>query len=231
MKAWYQHKVSLIVLYTVATLVCMGAVFYFVSSYRSLRSTEKQLSDAQRMFEQTNALAVSLNAAQTFSEWYVVSRNVKFLKSYRMMVDSGFLMLDTLFEELPEEQQNEIIELSNLFEQKEILLQKMSSRRDFPDYADRLREQSTVEDTIENQPRRESKIEIDTAYTPNARGFFRKIGQLFSASSKPTQVITIRQSDSIIHDYTVQLTPETGAIDTLLESLEKDQEQQLKTIE
>jgi len=119
--------------------------------------------------------------------------------------------------------------LADLFEQKEILLQKFSSRTYFTTYANLLFEhpQMPVEKGNE-QPRVESKIEVDTTFVQNNRRFFRR---LFSSRQEPTQIITIRQSDTIISELITPHPPATGAVDTLLRTLEQNQRKQLKSLE
>ncbi len=231
MKRWLNHKITLILLYSTATLVCVATILYFIKSYVEMRDTEKQLNTAQDIFEETNDLAVSLNMAQSFGEQYVTNRNTDFLRHYRAVVDSSFSRIDTLFSELSNVQQNQLLALFELFEQKEILLQKISERQPVFDYANVFKEE--IDSVYENdfQYHTEPIIEIDTTTVTESRGFFRRLGQLFSSTPKPTQIITIRQSDSIVHERAVHVPSPTKTIDTLLHALEQNQEKQLKTLE
>jgi signal transduction histidine kinase len=225
-KNFFSHRVG----YIVATLICVSAALYFVASFRGLQNTQKQLDDAYRVFEKTNALVSSLNAAQMFGERYIITRNTDFLQNYRIEIDNGLRVMDTLFAELPENQKEQLLALTDLFEQKEILLQHFSNRNDFPNYANFLFKYPETPIYIIDEPSRiESRIEVDTAFIADNRGFFRK---LFSARQEPTQIITIRQSDSIIHEQSIQhLSSATETIDTLLRTIERNQQRQLRTLE
>ncbi|MDR0438340.1 MAG: hypothetical protein LBH22_08595 [Bacteroidales bacterium] len=227
MKHLYLHKVG--IGFFIATMICICATLYFVSSFKNLRNTQKQLDEAYRIFEKTNELVASLNVAQTFGERYIITQNADFLQSYRTEVDNGFRVMDTLFSELPETQQNQLLALADLFEQKEILLQKFSSRAYFTTYTNLLFEHPQIPvDKGNEQPRVESTIEVDTTFVRNDRRFFRR---LFSSRQEPTQIITIRQSDTIISELISPHPSAAGAVDTLLRTLEQNQRRQLKSLE
>ena len=234
MKHPIDHKVGLILLYTVATLVCIGALLYFVSSFRGLRHTQKELDEAHWIFERTNDLVGSLHEAQTFSEMYVTTRNPELLQSYHSVVDSVFQVVDILFVKLPEGQQNQLLALSDLFVQKEVLLQEISSRRDHSTPIQVRRDQPAPTHESGEQRRVESRVEVDTVFTTSEeeRGFFRRI---FSGKPQSTQVITIRQSDSIIHEHTESVQYAfSETIDTLLRTIEQSElnrQRQLQTLE
>ena len=173
---WFDHKIRLIVLYAVATLVCIGTVLYFVNSFKGLQHTQKQLDEAHRIFEQTNALVASLNAAQTLSETYISTRDAEVLEDYHRVVNTVFQMVDTLFAELPESFQNQLLALLDLFEQKEVLLQRISTRRDYSKSTESLREQPEPTFESDLQMRVESRTEVDTTYTTQEdRGFLRRL--------------------------------------------------------
>ncbi len=231
MKRISNPKVDLALLYGIATLVCVAASLYFISSFKDLRDTQSELSEAQYIFEETSDLVTSLNAAQMLGEMYVISRNPEFLKRYQAAVDSGFMMLDTLILDFSDVQQKRLFELSELFQQKEILLRKISSRPDFSNYSNILRERAKPTYEHNEQERIvEPKVESDTVFINN-RGFFGRIGQLFSSSPGPTQIITIRQSDSIIHEQSILASAPDSLIDTLLQTIEQDQKKQIQNLE
>ena len=230
MKHLFFHKIG--VGFVVAMIICMSAILYFVNSFKGLRNTQKQLNEAHHIFEKTNELVASLNMAQTFGERYIITRNAEFLQNYRAEVDNAFRMIDTLFTELSETQQNQLLALTDLFEQKEILLHQFSNRN-FSNYANILLGHFQEPVSMrEEHPRVESKTEVDTTFVRDDRRFFRR---LFSNRQEPAQIITIRQSDLIVHEHTTEhSTFARETIDTLLRTIERNQQnqqRQLRTLE
>ncbi|MDR1951081.1 MAG: hypothetical protein LBP96_02485, partial [Bacteroidales bacterium] len=188
--------------YFAATLICVTAVLYFVNSFRELRHTQKQLDEAYYIFEKTNALVSSLNMAQMFSERYVITQKPEFLQNYNEEVDNGLRVIDSLLPKLPKEQQNQLLALADLFEEKEILLQQDFNRDYFLNYENVfVATQQTNFNISDEEFRIGSGVEIDTTFIPDNRGFLQR---LFSRGQEPTQIITIRQNDSIIHEHIVE---------------------------
>ncbi|MCL2027966.1 MAG: HAMP domain-containing histidine kinase [Bacteroidales bacterium] len=226
MKRLFGHKIG----YIVATFICIGAVFYFVNTLRGLQSTQKQLNEAYRIFERTNTLVSSLNMAQAFGERYIITQNVEFLNSYREEVDNGLLIIDTLFVELPETQQNQLLALAKLFEQKEILLQEDFDRNYFLNYENVfVATQQTTFHVSDDEFRIGTGTEIDTTFMPDNRNFFQR---LFSSRQEPTQIITIRQNDSIIHEHIIEHSAfAPKSVDAALRAVARRQQQQFERLE
>jgi signal transduction histidine kinase len=203
MKYNFNHKNG----YIVATLICIVAILYFVTSFKGLQNTQKQLNETYYTFEKTNALISSLNTVQALSERYIITRNTDFLQSYREEIDNGLRMMDTLLPNLPKSQQNQLLELANLFQEKETLLQEFSNQNDFSNYI------NTVVKQLE---------------TPIYVGEER----LLSARPEPLQLITVRQGDVIIHEETIErsATP-SETLDNILQTINLNQQKQLRSLE
>jgi signal transduction histidine kinase len=222
------NRVKLIILYAFASLICIAAVSYFVSSYKGLRQSQEQLNEAQHIFEETNELVASLNKAQSLSSSYINKRNAGFLQEYNMEIEKSFHIIDTILTGLSTQNQDQLLILVDLLKQKTEILQKLSERKYFRQYLDTLRERSLrkVFRTKEKY-KVESKVETDTVFQKDNRNFFQR---LFSKNPKQTQIITIRQNDSVVHQQSILSLP-NKTIDTLFQSIEYIQYRWLSSVE
>jgi signal transduction histidine kinase len=223
----FSNRVKLILLYVVAIIISIAAVLYFVNSYIESKNSNKELSKAEYIFDQTNNLVVSLNTAQTLSGKYISKRAPVFLQQYGAEIEKSVFIIDTLLQELSIQNQEQLLLLVNLLEQKTEILEKLSEKKYFRHYLDTLRERSLKKTYRKKEQYKvvESKIESDTVYKKDRRPWRERI-----KNRRQTQIITIKQSDSVVHERSILSLP-NKTIDTLFQSIEYIQHRWTSSLE
>jgi diguanylate cyclase (GGDEF)-like protein len=230
MKQFFTHKIG----YAIATLICISAILFFLHRLKGLQNTQKELDKTYAIFEKTNAMVYSLNAAQAYSKDYIITRDNLFLQLYADNVNEGLQTINTLLSELHEIHHEQLLELENLFEEKKILLLRLSNTTEFPYFADVLMKQAEIPVPDIKSSHTESQLETDTAFIRDNRRFLQR---LFSRGQGASQIITIRQSDSEVSDYNAaqyaSSPTATATAAATRQDVEKKQQfqQQLRTLE
>jgi diguanylate cyclase (GGDEF)-like protein len=233
MKQFFTHKIG----YAVATLICISTIFFFLQRLKDLQHTQKELDRAFTIFDKTNALVNSLNTARAYSKDYILTRNSQFLQLYDENVIEGLQTMDALSSELNEIHQEQMFELKKLFDEKGVLMLRLTDPIEFPYFFENVLTEIQISRPVQHTTKSthiETQVETDTTHVQDNRRFLQR---LRGKGQGAQQIITVRQSETEVVDYGIAQhaesspTTNTGAILRNIERQKQFQQHQLKNIE
>lgn len=185
-------KVNAVIIYLLATLLCVGMLYYISNLKKSISYQKSNIENNERLLDLTNELIENVNNAQSYSNIYTFSTDDNHLNNFKISMhkiealnDSIVVLCDDVFnKEL-------LTDINKLLMKKEQILRDINKQLyDFNPF----QEIYTIVENYKPQPKNASvttTVNDTIIYKTKKKKFLQRLGEVFSPSDLSDSVVLV----------------------------------------
>ena len=190
----YESRVKLnaVIIYLLASLLCIGMIYYIANIKNSINFQKENIKQNEQILDLTNNLIENVNKAQSYSNLYIFSGNKTHLENFNITVYKISKINDSIINIY-----NDSINIKTLNEITSLLNKKEKIIKDINHQFKAFNPYTEIYTLIENfQPKTKSssisKITQDTIiYKTEKKRFIERLGAVFSPDKSLDSLVMI----------------------------------------
>lgn len=228
----YESRVKLnaVIIYILASLLCIGMIYYIANIKNSINFQKENIKQNEQILDLTNNLIENVNKAQSYSNLYIFSGNNTHLENFNISVNKISKINDSI-----NKLYNDSINTKTLNEITSLLNKKKKIIKDINNQFKAFNPYTEIYTLIENyQPKAKgssiSKITQDTiVYKTEKKRFIERLGAVFSPDKSLDSMVMI--STTTIDTIDVNDDETTNLLNNIQLYTEKGRKEYINQIE
>ena len=228
----YESRVKLnaVIIYLLASLLCIGMIYYIANIKNSINFQKENIKQNEQILDLTNNLIENVNKAQSYSNLYIFSGNNTHLENFNISVNKISKINDSI-----NKLYNDSINTKTLNEITSLLNKKKKIIKDINNQFKAFNPYTEIYTLIENyQPKAKgssiSKITQDTiVYKTEKKRFIERLGAVFSPDKSLDSMVMI--STTTIDTIDVNDDETTNLLNNIQLYTEKGRKEYINQIE
>ena len=228
----YESRVKLnaVIIYILASLLCIGMIYYIANIKNSINFQKENIKQNEQILDLTNNLIENVNKAQSYSNLYIFSGNNTHLENFNISVNKISKINDSI-----NKLYNDSINTKTLNEITSLLNKKKKIIKDINNQFKAFNPYTEIYTLIENyQPKTKSssisKTTQDTiVYKTEKKRFIERLGAVFSPDKSLDSMVMI--STTTIDTIDVNDDETTNLLNNIQLYTEKGRKEYINQIE
>ena len=228
----YESRVKLnaVIIYILASLLCIGMIYYIANIKNSINFQKENIKQNEQILDLTNNLIENVNKAQSYSNLYIFSGNNTHLENFNISVNKISKINDSI-----NKLYNDSINTKTLNEITSLLNKKKKIIKDINNQFKAFNPYTEIYTLIENyQPKAKSssisKTTQDTiVYKTEKKRFIERLGAVFSPDKSLDSMVMI--STTTIDTIDVNDDETTNLLNNIQLYTEKGRKEYINQIE
>lgn len=228
----YESRVKLnaVIIYLLASLLCIGMIYYIANIKNSINFQKENIKQNEQILDLTNNLIENVNKAQSYSNLYIFSGNNTHLENFNISVNKISKINDSI-----NKLYNDSINTKTLNEITSLLNKKKKIIKDINNQFKAFNPYTEIYTLIENyQPKTKissiSKTTQDTiVYKTEKKRFIERLGAVFSPDKSLDSMVMI--STTTIDTIDVNDDETTNLLNNIQLYTEKGRKEYINQIE
>ena len=185
-------KVNAVIIYVLATLLCVGMVYYISNLKKSIGYQKDNIEKNERLLDLTNELIENVNNAQSYSNIYTFSTDDNHLNNFKVSIHKIEAINDSIINLCDDEFNKELLtDINKLLIKKEQILKDINNQLyDFNPF----REIYTIVENYKPQAKNTSvttTVNDTIIYKTKKKKFFQRLGEVFSPSDLSDSIVLV----------------------------------------
>jgi len=218
------------IIYMTVALAVVAMTLYLNDLHKNISFQRQEIENQQKLLSVVNNLMITVNDAQSMVGLYISTKRKEYMNNHAQFVDSISTLLDTIVLLRPDEEER-LHRLDSLLHNQMENVKRLALK-----FAERSMVELAHVQTKEYEP----SFQVDTVYVTETKrdtlitevprkGFFRRLGNLFSPTKDTVTMVFDQRVDSVIMNRVNISVIYEG--EEIAQQAQKIYEQKIKTIE